>query len=348
MPQQHAAVEPDPEGVHARPTIPVSDRKLLRLLTIGFTLIIALLGMDGFIGFRAILSIRKNVATLTAVQFRNVASIDEVQRAQLSLSSVLYGLPGNSGQQNRREFEVSVSRIKQNLRHLFAQIPTGDPDIQVWREVEEASSAATAEADRILHLAPGVPDFRDFIKRRERLQDVTAKLIAANHHRAEETKRQIDRIASIQLIEDGTLLTGCLLVACLCAALVLRTATGLYGKITDQAKELGLVSWQLLEKQESLARRLSHELHDELGQCLTALKTGFSRHAASSCVDKAWMQDCVQLLKESIRSAHEISQLLRPTILDDFGLDSALSWLCERFEELTRPKSSTLRISADG
>jgi signal transduction histidine kinase len=45
------------------------------------------------------------------------------------------------------------------------------------------------------------------------------------------------------------------------------------------------------------------------------------------------MQDCGDLLKGSIRSAHEISQLLRPTLLDDFGLDSALSWLCERFEE---------------
>jgi signal transduction histidine kinase len=45
------------------------------------------------------------------------------------------------------------------------------------------------------------------------------------------------------------------------------------------------------------------------------------------------MQDCVELVKGSIRSAHEISQLLRPTVLDDFGLDSALAWLCERFEE---------------
>jgi two-component system sensor histidine kinase UhpB len=45
------------------------------------------------------------------------------------------------------------------------------------------------------------------------------------------------------------------------------------------------------------------------------------------------MEDCTQLLKDSIRNAHEISQLLRPTVLDDFGLDSAVAWLCERFEE---------------
>jgi signal transduction histidine kinase len=104
----------------------------------------------------------------------------------------------------------------------------------------------------------------------------------------------------------------------------------------EQSQELTRVSWQLLEKQESLARRLSRELHDELGQSLTALKTNFSRHSASSCVDLSWMRDCTDLLKDSIRNAHEISQLLRPTVLDDFGLDSALSWLCERFEERNR------------
>jgi signal transduction histidine kinase len=93
---------------------------------------------------------------------------------------------------------------------------------------------------------------------------------------------------------------------------------------------------QHLEKQESLARRLSRDLHDELGQSLTALKTNFSRHAGSLCVDSSWMADCTELLRDSIRNAHEISQLLHPTVLEDFGLHSALAWLCERFEGRNR------------
>jgi signal transduction histidine kinase len=115
--------------------------------------------------------------------------------------------------------------------------------------------------------------------------------------------------------------------------LFLWTGTRIYYRLSQQSEELNRVSWQLLERQELLAQRLSRELHDELGQSLTALKTNFSRHASAGCADSSWMQDCTELLKGSIRSAHEISQLLRPTLLDDFGLDSALSWLCERFEE---------------
>jgi signal transduction histidine kinase len=87
-------------------------------------------------------------------------------------------------------------------------------------------------------------------------------------------------------------------------------------------------------------------LHDELGQSLTALKTGLTRHAGAPCTDAVWLKECSQLLKESIRSVHEISQLLRPTILDDFGLDTALRWLCERFSDRTGIEviyNSTLR-----
>ena len=43
-----------------------------------------------------------------------------------------------------------------------------------------------------------------------------------------------------------------------------------------QTAELGRVSWHMLEDQEATARRFSHELHDELGQSLTAVKTNLS------------------------------------------------------------------------
>ena len=42
-----------------------------------------------------------------------------------------------------------------------------------------------------------------------------------------------------------------------------------------QESELSRVSWHMLEDQESTARRFSHELHDELGQSLTAVKPTF-------------------------------------------------------------------------
>ncbi len=172
---------------------------------------------------------------------------------------------------------------------------------------------------------------KELLRRHEEVITIVTRLIHLSHRKARAAKDTIGAVSASQVHNDLLLLGGCLIVAFACAFLVLQTATRLYRTMTEQSEELSRVSWQLLDNKEMMARRLSHEIHDELGQVLTALKTNFTRHANSSCVDPAWMQDCSELLRDSIRSAHEISQLLRPTILDDFGLDSALNWLCERF-----------------
>lgn len=298
---------------------------------------IVLIGTDGIAGFRRILSVRESVSRLTETQFRNVALIDEVQRVQSLLSSVLTKLAAGDVAKERDKLEEGVNRIEESFKAVFAGIPAGDPDIQLWRAVEAASTEATIEANRILdQKATERANVTRLMAARERLIGSTSALIRANHARAEATLRQIEEVTTTQISQDAILLSMCLVLAGLCAWLVLRSATRMHRQITEHAAELGRVSWQLMERQENLARRLSHELHDELGQSLTALKTNFSRFTSPQGVDAAWMEDCTALLKESIRSAHEISQLLRPTILDDFGLDSALRWLCERFEERNR------------
>ena len=106
-----------------------------------------------------------------------------------------------------------------------------------------------------------------------------------------------------------------------------------------QTAELGRVSFHMLEDQEAAARRFSHELHDELGQSLTAVKTNLSALAAAGGGDAAEtgarLADCLRLVDEAIGNVREMSQLLRPTILDDFGLAAGLRWLCEGFGQRT-------------
>jgi two-component system sensor histidine kinase UhpB len=54
---------------------------------------------------------------------------------------------------------------------------------------------------------------------------------------------------------------------------------------------------------------------------------------AANC--EARTADCIGLVDEAIANVRELSQLLRPVILDDFGLDAALSWLTEKFSQRT-------------
>ncbi len=59
------------------------------------------------------------------------------------------------------------------------------------------------------------------------------------------------------------------------------------------------------------------------------------------------MDDCLSLTDGAIKNVRELSQLLRPTILDDFGLEAGLRWLCDRFQTRTGVKV-TFESTLDG
>jgi signal transduction histidine kinase len=102
-----------------------------------------------------------------------------------------------------------------------------------------------------------------------------------------------------------------------------------------QTGELSRVSWHMLENQENTARRFSHELHDELGQSLTAIKANLAGIQSERHAEDGRLRDCLTLVDEALRNVRELSQLLHPTILDDFGLDEGLRWLAEGFTQRT-------------
>jgi len=88
-----------------------------------------------------------------------------------------------------------------------------------------------------------------------------------------------------------------------------------------------------MEAQEATAQRFSHELHDELGQSLTAVKTNLAALSAKGSSER--LEDCARLVDEAIGNVRQMSQLLRPTILDDFGLAAGLRWQVEGFAART-------------
>lgn len=125
----------------------------------------------------------------------------------------------------------------------------------------------------------------------------------------------------------------CVGLSLLCATWAVRASAGLFRKLQQQSVELSKMQYQFLESQEDIARRFSHELHDELGQALTAVKANLS--ALRGHGDDARVEDCSRLVDRAIKDVREMSQLLRPTILDDFGLDAALRSLAESFSQRT-------------
>jgi signal transduction histidine kinase len=131
------------------------------------------------------------------------------------------------------------------------------------------------------------------------------------------------------------LFSVCVGLSLVSATWAVRTSAGLFRRLEQQAGELTSLQYQFLETQENVARRFSHELHDELGQALTAVKANLSALRREGVEQRDRLEDCSRLIDQAINDVREMSQLLRPTILDDFGLDAALRSLAESFAQRT-------------
>jgi PAS domain S-box-containing protein len=97
---------------------------------------------------------------------------------------------------------------------------------------------------------------------------------------------------------------------------------------------------EILENERALIAR---EIHDQIGQSLTALKLDINRmkeFVGSNPEAVAMLRGMIELVTNTIKDVQRISSELRPGILDDLGLVSAIEWYCGEFKERTGIKCS--------
>ena len=93
------------------------------------------------------------------------------------------------------------------------------------------------------------------------------------------------------------------------------------------------LSRRLLTAQEEERRRIAVELHDELGQALTAVKINLESLARANTpsVTFATMATSIQSVDEALLRVRDLALDLRPSVLDDLGLAAAVRWFVDRF-----------------
>lgn len=125
--------------------------------------------------------------------------------------------------------------------------------------------------------------------------------------------------------------------------------TGISRDITDKKQaeqallesrgQLRELSAHLQSVREEERTRISRELHDELGQSLTAIRIGLGvMDAQGELMPKEWLKNFHSLKKiadSTVESVQRIAADLRPLILDELGLPSAIDWLLESFSTHT-------------
>ena len=110
--------------------------------------------------------------------------------------------------------------------------------------------------------------------------------------------------------------------------------------LRTSADQLTALSRRLVEVQETERRQLSRELHDRVGQNLTALSINLDILRTSlspdDCAEQcARLSDSSALLESTVDSIEDVMAELRPPMLDDYGLLPALHWYAKDFSKRT-------------
>jgi signal transduction histidine kinase len=286
------------------------------------------------VAFHSIISIRDNAATLVREEHVTRRLIQELQEEQKTLSAIFYTLTGDPDTADAAQISRSLDQAESNLQHIEDEAQPTPAQRVLWGELLQASDAFAAEARRIPDEQSPTLGSRDLFRRHEEVIFRISRLVGEGFQKISDAETEIDRRAIRFNRESVTLLCASLGLAMVCSIFTVRMTRQLFRNMAWQESELTRVSWQMLADQESIARRFSHELHDELGQTLAAVKANLAAVPRTPGAD-ARLADSTRLVDDAIRNVRQLSQLLRPLILDDFGLDAGLSWLCEGFMNRT-------------
>lgn len=182
---------------------------------------------------------------------------------------------------------------------------------------------------------------RNVLPRRDAVLDLTRDIEALNNEnmaiqRALVAARELELRQSFTRMLWFTMALG--LVITLGAALrfhfVESKADEQYRRLEEAEAGLRRLSQLLVHAQEEERKRLSRELHDQVGQMLTALRMEACHTAESK-----------SLVDTIVGTVRDLSMGLRPSMLDDIGLGAALQWLARDY---SRRYNCPVNVSLDG
>lgn len=169
------------------------------------------------------------------------------------------------------------------------------------------------------------------------LVNAVSRLLVENNEAQQRTATQVGAIY------DGVekqiyLLFGVALVAIAFTSLTLiRENRTIFHRMEQLSEQRSALARKLITVQEEMFRSISRELHDEFGQMLTAMGTMLSRARRQHCPPELKMDldEIRAAAQQALNKTRSLTQALHPAILDDAGLEEAISWYLSIFEKQT-------------
>jgi signal transduction histidine kinase len=312
-------------------------------LAAGFAVTVGLWLYTGYDFAQRIETVQQEAAAIAARYTRSQELLSSV-RTQVLLNSVrvrdaLLDPQPAQLQDDRRRIEASVAAMKAALADYEPIVATGN-DAAIAGLADELEQFRHSSLDVLADAAGKTPaEIRDALNRhisprRDAALRISEEIQALNRaafirqqadvdlvHR-EAGLRSRDRLGVALVIGLGVLLMTSLYAGRLEARL--RAQLDRDARISN---ELQQVAAKVLNAQEEERRRIARELHDEVGQALTAIRVELDvaeRTIEAAGGSAAPLAEAQRITDGALQTVRNVTQLLHPSALDDLGLSAVL------------------------
>ncbi len=310
----------------------MEHKRVLLLLSLGFGLATSLLIAAAFINSRSLGTIQVKTERLLEERRPTKGLIEALDRENARLGSILIRLTVDGGTlSNQADTLAALQAVQKRIVELAELAPL---DSKQWTRLLNAAQSLQEVTKKGLADGRMTPaEIEHVIAAHVDYMSAASELLRSAYKHTDEAQGLIREQSKELAAESSWLLALCVLSGAGLGTFSIHRTNDAFKRLELRTEELARVSFHMLEGQEAAARRFSHEMHDELGQILTATRCTIATVTPEEFIVRREMY--VEALDQAVTAMRELSQLLRPVILDDFGLDEALRWLSDGFEDRT-------------
>lgn len=341
------------------------DRQIRRLLLMGFGGLLLLLAFSGLNALSVLRGIQRQNERIREDYFNRDRILEQL-RSDIYLSGtyvrdLLLEQDPSRADIHRLELQTTRARINQNVSAYDRVLrPEEKRAFQKFRAELDAyfnSLQPALEWNAAQRRSLGYAFMKDsLLPRRMVVVHLADQVSRVNERQMETGNQQVESLfsrfrRSLIIFLVFMLICGVLLAAgSISRILRLEQTSEKRFEEAEHAREgLRDLSARLIEVQESERRSLSRELHDEVGQSLSALLLGIGNVAAIVSPDsdggaRAQLADLRRLAERTVAIVRDMSLLLRPSMLDDLGLIPAVQW---QAREVSRNNNIYVQVFAE-
>jgi signal transduction histidine kinase len=322
-------------------------------LLAGFAVVFALWLVWGYLLARAFQEIERGTSSVHASYVRGEQALARVRTNVLLSSIYLRDALIDAATPRREASRLKLAGLRDEIEQIlrtYLPAVTSAVEREHWARLQVELTDYWASREIVL-TESGVrgPEAGELLRRgvvpsREMvlaiLDQIASMQAAGNARHQAGARANYDAVARrLTVVGVGTMVLA-VAVAILASRHVRRLETHIDAQRLNEQQsreELERLSASLVDVQEKERQNLARELHDEVGQALTALKIdlGVALRSDLGPAARSALLEAREIAETTLRNVRDLSQLLHPSMLDDFGLPATVSAYLRSYTERT-------------